>query len=172
MNNHGKLPLGFVYSGEIVYPDGRVEQVPLTHNLIPQTGIDYFVGSSLRGTKTPISSWYLFLFENNYVPDGTETSAVLQSAIGETQAYDEATRPAWTHAYDGTSVVDNLASRGVFTFNADKTIYGAGIVSVSGKGGNSGQLLSVARFPSPRQPSAGAEFRLAAGITIIPATVI
>ena len=167
MNTQESLPLGFVYSGEIEYPDGRIETIDPVHNIMPQVSID-FVAGLLRATETPIGNWYLFLFENNYTPDNTTSAADLQTLAGETLAYDEASRPAWTHSYDGVSVIDNAANRGVFTFNADKTIYGAGIVSVSGKGTDTGRLLSIARFPSPRQPTDGATFRLAAGIALIP----
>ena len=76
----------------------------------------------------------------------------------------------WTHAYDGVSVVDNLASKAVFTFNATKTIYGAFLVSSSVKAGNTGVLLSIARFSTAKVMESGTVFSVAAGITLVPTT--
>ena len=157
---------GFRYDGEIITPDGEIITFS-DHNLLPQVSIDFIAGL-LRGTATPIGSWYLGLFENNYVPTSGVTAADLPGVVGECTAYDEATRQVWNHAYDGVSAIDNLASKAVFTINAAKTVYGAFIVSSSVKAGNTGTLLSIARFSTAKTLDIGTQFSLAAGITLIP----
>ena len=163
------LGAGFKYDCEILTPSGEILQFT-EHNLLPQVSVDHLVGL-LRGDGTvPISTWYMGVFENNFVPTASVTSADLPVTVGESTAYTSATRPVWTHAYDGVSVVDNLASKAVFTFNATKTIYGAFLVSSSVKAGNTGVLLSIARFSTAKVMESGAVFSVAAGITLVPTT--
>ena len=160
------LGYGFRYDGEIITPDGEIIQFSDT-NLLPQVAIDHIAGL-IRGTTSPIGSWYMGLFENNYVPTSGVTAADLPGVVGESTAYTEATRPAWTNAYDGVSAIDNLASKATFTMNAAKVIYGAFIVSSSVKAGNTGLLLSIARFSTAKTLDSGSVFTLGAGITLVP----
>lgn len=162
------LGYGFRYDGEIITPDGEVITFSDT-NLLPQVSIDFIAGL-LRGTSSPISSWYVGLFENNYVPTSGVTAADLPGVVGECTAYDEATRPVWTNTYDGISSIDNLSNKAVFSINAAKTIYGAFLVSSSVKAGNTGLLLSIARFSTAQTLTAGTSFSIAAGITLVPTT--
>lgn len=160
------LGTGFQYHTEIHRLDGSVESA-VDHNLLPQEAVTFIAGL-LRNTEAPIGTWYIGLFEGNYVPDKNATAAILQSTIVECTAYTEGTRPEWTHAFDGNSLIDNLNARATFTFNADKRVYGAFLISASGKGGTTGRLLSIARFSQPKDISAGEPFTVAAGITLIP----
>jgi hypothetical protein len=163
------LGAGFKYDCEILTPSGEIIQFT-EHNLLPQVSVDHLVGLLRGDGTTPISSWFMGLFENNYVPTSGVTSADLPGVVGESTAYTSATRPVWTHAYDGVSVVDNIASKAVFTFNATNTIYGAFIVSSSVKAGNTGVLLSIARFNTAKTMESGTQFSVAAGITLVPTT--
>lgn len=167
---HG-LPLGFVYDGEILAPDGRLVETFSDTNLIPQLGLTH-IAQLIRGNTALIGNWYLFLFEGNYVPVSGVLPSDLPATVLECQAYSEATRPAWDHAFDGASVIDNAASRAVYHFPTQKTIYGAGIISTAAKGGNTGTILSMARFASPKTIDAGGQFTLAAGLTLIPTNVL
>lgn len=165
------LPLGFIYTPEIVYPDGRVVSGPPVCNIIPQAGVDH-IASMIQGSGTPLSTWAVGIFEGNYVPTSSFTSADLQTLAQECVAYTEATRPLWSDTYDGVGVIDNLASRAEFTMNANKTIYGAFLVSNSTKGGNTGLTQSIARFASPQVLVSGAVFRVAVGLTLVPTNLI
>lgn len=106
------------------------------------------------------------------MPTTSFTSADLQTLAQECQAYTEATRPLWSDTYDGVGVIDNLAARAEYTLNANKTIYGAFLVSNATKGGNTGLTLSIARFASPQVLVSGAVFRVAVGITLVPTNLI
>ena len=160
--------VGFVYTGEVIAPDGRILQRQVDCNLIPQVGIDHLAGL-LRGTGSLISNWYCGIYEGDYVPTSATTSADLQTGAQECQAYSQANRPVWANTYDGVQLITNFDSPAIYTFNADKTLYGGFLVSNSTKGGNSGTLLSIARFGSPRDVPAGSEFRLRVSISLVSA---
>lgn len=164
----GALELGFVYTPQVVDPQGRVIiDGPPVCNIIPQVGIDHLV-SLLRGSGSLISNWYVGVYEGNYVPTSATTSADLPSNALESVAYSETSRPLWNNTYDGVSVISNLSTRAEFTFTSDKRLYGGFLVSNSVKGGGSGTLLSIARFSSPYDVPSGSTFRLGVSIALIP----
>lgn len=161
---------GFKYEYCVASPDGAVVHSPVFSNLLPQVGINHIAGMLRGDGTTPIGSWFMFLYEGNYIPTSGVTAADLPGVVGECVAYSDADRPAWTHAYDGVSVISNLAAKAVFTMTSDKRIYGAGIIASSTKGGNTGLLLSIAKFPTPVDLITGAQFSLGAGLALIPTT--
>lgn len=160
--------LGFVYEAELIGPDGSTIASSRDGNIVPQVGIDHLV-ALLRGTGALISNWYVGVYEGNFVPTSGTTSADLPGGAQESQAYSEAARPEWDETYDGVSVVSSLGNRADFSFTADKRLYGAFLCSSSIKGGDSGTLLSIARFSSPYDVPAGSTFRLGVAITLLPA---
>lgn len=161
------LGAGFTYTIDLV-KDGKVIETSVEHNLIPQQGVDH-ISSLIRGAgATPISSWYIGLFEGNYIPDSSVTAADLQTTVGESQAYDETDRLAWVNAYDGTALISNASAVAEFTMSSTKTIYGAFIVSNATKGGTSGLLLSIARFSTAKQVEDGTILRVTAGLSLTP----
>ena len=159
---------GFKYTGEILAPDGSITTFS-DYNLLPQAAINHIAGM-LRGATAPIGDWYLGLYESNFVPTSSVTAADLPGVVGECTASAAATRPVWVDVYDGVAAIDNLASKVVFTMTAPKVIYGAFIVSSDVKAGNTGLLLSIARFATAKTLDTGTQFSLAAGITLIPTT--
>lgn len=138
--------------------------------MTPQPSID-FVAGLIRGTVAPNATWYVGLFENNYVPDSTSKAADIPATIVECTAYSEATRPVWNVAYDGVTNLDNLASKAQFTFTSAKRVYGAFVASTSAKGSGSGLILYIARFASPKDVSAGEVFNVAAVFPLIPTSL-
>lgn len=170
--NREKFPLGFVYRPTVVEPDGRRIEGPPVRNIVPQAGIDYFVGL-LRGTATPFANWYLGVFTKDFVPNLGFLSGDLQLVAEEATNYTEENRPIWPHVYDGVGVVDNLEDPVVFTgFSAETTIRGGFICSSSVKGGTSGLTVSIARFESPTVVKAGGKFELQAGFTFVPTNIL
>jgi len=161
---------GFIYTLDIWTPDGDLvvhDEWTEAPNRIPQQGVDYFANVSMLGAIGPISNWYVGMFEGNFVPGAGTTAADLPGGAGETTAYSQATRPEWEKTYDGTAVISNVANRASFSFTSSKTLYGAFLVSSSIKGGNTGTLLSIARFPTPRQIDAGYTGQLGVAITLV-----
>lgn len=164
--NEQTCRLGFVFTGEVIAPDGTVTQVGIDNNLIPQAGINQ-LASLIMGTGSPISTYYAGVFANNFVPTNSTTSADLQTGAGEATAYSQTSRPVWDKNYDGVSLISSFSSRADFTFTADTTLYGGFLVSDATKGGNSGVLLSIARFATPYVVPAGSTFRLGVSITLV-----
>lgn len=161
------LGTGFEYLVEVV-KDGRVVDSRIEHNIMPQQSVDHVASLIRGGGASPISNWYVGVFESNFVPDETTTAGDLQNEAGESTAYDENTRPVWENTYDGSSLIANAGNRAEFTMNAAKSIYGAFVVSSQTKGGTGGTLLSIARFSSPREVEPGSVLRITAGITLTP----
>lgn len=161
------LGTGFQYRVEVV-KDGVVTDSFLEDNLMPQVSVD-FVANLLRGAgASPISSWYIGIYEGNFTPDANTTPSDLQTEAEESMAYEEESRPSWQHSYDGEALISNADNRAEFTMNASKEIHGAFVISSNSKGGDAGTLLSIARFSSPRQVEEGSVLRITAGITLTP----
>jgi hypothetical protein len=158
------LGTGLLYTFTLTHPDGTVERWE-QHNLLPQAAVGHMAGL-LSGTSSIIASWYLGLFEGNYVPTPDFTSGLLQSTAVECTAFSQASRPVWNVTYDGISSLDNLASEATFTFTADKTVRGAFVVSSATKGGTSGLVLSIARFDTDKIVSNGSVLSVGAGIIL------
>ena len=118
-------------------------------NLVVNQGLNHILDVVFHGT-TPVSPWYVGLFEGNYTPVAGLTAATVASAATECTAYDESVRQDYTEAAAASQSITNSASRATFTFNATKTIYGAFLISDSTKSGTSGSLLAAARFSASK----------------------
>lgn len=164
----GLAKFGFVFTGEVVSPEGEVIFSHTDRNIIPQSGIDHIVGL-IRGTGTPNSSWYVGLGAANYVPTSATSAADLPGGVGETSAYSQATRPVWSNNYDGVANIGNLDAKAEFTFTSAVRLYSGFLTSNSGKGSNAGILLSISRFGSPYDVPAGSTFRLGISISLLSA---
>lgn len=164
----GLAKFGFVFTGEVISPDGDVLFSRSDRNIIPQSGIDHIVGL-IRGTGTVNSSWYVGVGAANYVPTSATTSADLPLAVGESTAYSQPTRPTWSNSYDGVANLGNLDAKAEFTFTAATRLYSGFLSSNSGKGSNAGILLSISRFDSPYDVPAGSTFRLGVSISLLSA---
>src|SRR5690606_27675318 len=101
-------PLGFVYDIEH-WREGKLLSANRHCNIIPQVGINHIAGL-IRGSVSAISSCYIGMCEGNYVPTSATTSDNLPTDALEFTGYDETARAAWTHSYDGVSVIANSAS--------------------------------------------------------------
>lgn len=158
--------VGFVYTVEQVRA-GEVIHTETVHNLVPDEGIEYLLrGALLSGT--PIVAWYIGIYEGDYVPTPDVTAVNVASASVECSAYTSTSRPAWTGAYTA-GTADNSASRAEFTMNLDKSVYGAFLISNASKGSNTGTLLSIARFTSPKNLESADILRITAGLSLLSA---
>jgi hypothetical protein len=163
---------GFTHQIEIVDREtGRVKYTsPPAFNLIPDVGRD-FLAQAPFGAVSPISDFYIGLFDGNYVPSSAATSADLPSVIGEFVAYTQGARPLWVRSYeDGTH--DNEDNRAVFSPTTDRIIRGVFMCSSSAKGGNTGLLLSVFRLDDPRPATPADDIRVLTSITYVPITAL
>lgn len=162
--------LAFVHKFEFFDASGNLVWSEEVQNLMPQVAINYVAGA-MFGDTAPIGTFYVGLFQNNAVPASNMTASDIPTTLGEFIGYSESTRPLWNRSYDGVGIIANANNRAEFTITADARLYGGFLVSTSVKGGNSGLLMSVARFESPRDVTAGGTFRVTSAITLIPTNV-
>lgn len=165
------MSLAYVYDFELVNPDGTIADSWQEKNIIPGDGVEH-LAKVMFGDAAPISTFYMGLFQGNYVPDSNSKSSQLQTAVGEFLAYDETVRPLWNRLFDGVGAIGNGHSKAEFTCNADRRLYGCFLVSESAKGSNTGLLLSIARFQTPRDVVAGQVARGRVTLNLIPTEVI
>lgn len=132
--------------------DGKVIDTWQEPNLVVDEGINYALDAAFSG-GTPITSWYVGVYKNNYTPLAANAAATFAGAGVANEAnseYNEATRPAWTEAGVSAKTITNTASPAAFTFNTTVTIYGAFLISNNTKGGTTGTLAAASKFTSGR----------------------
>jgi len=129
--------------------NGKLIGRDISSNIVTTEGLNHILSTVVAGGSA-VSPWYIALFEGNYTPVAGLTAATFTASATECTAYDEAARVAYVEGTPSGGVIDNSASRAVFTMNATKTIYGGALLSVSTKSSTSGTLLAAARFSSSR----------------------
>ena len=129
------------------------------------------MAAALFGDIAPIGSFYVGLFENNYLPVAGALSSDLPATIGEFTGYSEGTRPVWSRV-NTNGLITNVANRAAFTVTTAKRLYGGFLVSASDKAGVTGLLLSVARFDTPRDVEVGMVLRVRAELNLIPTNIV
>lgn len=120
-------------------------------NICTDEGLDALLNIMFHGS-TQITTWYIAIFESDTTPASGTTYAT--PVYTESQAYDEATRPAFVEAAASSKSITNSANKASFTMNATKTIYGAALVG-GGTDGNTkadtaggGTLYCASKFTS------------------------
>jgi len=139
--------IGLAGRYELVCRDrhGREKWRESIDNLVTNAGEDYLLDAGLAG-GAQITSWFLGLIDGTPTVDEADTAA---SHVGwaEVTAYTEGTRPAFTAGAVSGQSVDNAASKGSFSINANGTVIGgAFLISNSTKGGATGTLYSAGAF--------------------------
>lgn len=163
------LGRGLTYDIEIVDADGNVLLRAQEHNMLPQVGVDH-VANLILGSVAPISAWFVGVYEGNFLPTSQTKAADLPGSAQESTAYSQTARRPWNATYDGSQLITNVNSRAEFTFPVAKRLYGGFLISEDAKGGNTGVLLSIARFQNPYDVPANSTFRLTASLTLLPAS--
>lgn len=161
----------FDWTIELVDACGAVIDSETKANLIPNAALGHLLRAPF-GDTSPVGSFYLGLFQGNFIPTPATTAADIPINMVEFVGYSEANRPAWDKSFNAAATYDNFANKAEFTITQEKDIYGAFLVSDMTKAGNSGLLLSVVRFASPKPVSVGQTVRLSGGITYNSASVL
>lgn len=159
------IKAGFRYTVDVLDAYGNVLESEDVTNLVPAEGITHILNTILKG-GTPVTTWYVGLFEGNYTPTGNDVASTFSGLATECTAYTDTTRIAFVPGTITAGNVDNSATRAEFTFNANKTVYGGFIGSASAKNSTSGVLLSIVRFGSPKSLATGDTLRVTAGFTM------
>lgn len=154
---------GFEYTVELFAPDGRLLDSETRHNLMPRQGLSH-IAEVVFKRAPQAAGWYLAPYEGDYQPQNTDTAAIIAAAATEVTTYTSATRVEFTSAAVVDGALSNVANKAEFTFNADKTVRGAFLVSTAPKGGTTGVLMSIVRFASPKPVENGSVLRITAGV--------
>lgn len=139
---------GVNYTIEVIR-GGAVVDSETVHNLMPEEGRNHAVSVITKGA-TQVPTWYIGLFEGNYVPVDSDKAATFPTVATESTAYLPATRVEFNEGAAVAGTVENTANRAEFAFTANKTIYGAFLASAQAKGAVTGVLMSAARFTAPK----------------------
>lgn len=147
-NNKEKLKVGGVFDFTQIR-DGKVIDEWESLNIVPNEGLNYILGVSLKGVAQK-ANWYLGVFDGVYTPIATDTGANIAGNSGESSAYAEApVRPTWVgDAVSGQSVTNS--TQAVFTINATVTMQGAFLISTNAVDDIAGLLYAASEFTSPR----------------------
>lgn len=124
-------------------------------NLLTTEGLNHMLDTEFHdGTK--VSTWYFGLFSGNVTVLNTWTAANFTANATEitsnTEGYSETTRQAFVEAAASAAAITNSASKAAFTIATASSIsvWGAGLLSSSVKGGTTGTLMSAAKFSAAR----------------------
>ena len=134
--------------------DGNIKYTEDFSNKVTETGMNGILDVYLRN-QAATATWYVGIFENNYTPVETATSADIGTNITECTSYAEAVRQTYVPAAAATKSITNSASRAVFSINATKTLYGMFLSDTSTKSANTGTLFSVGQFSTSASVSSG-----------------
>ena len=156
---------GLVWTFKLRHPELGLYDEWEQHNLVPAVGIN-FLARAPFGDTAVITSFYMGLYTANYAPTPSTTAADIPTNMSELVAYTQAQRPLWDTEYvGGTYTNENALAE--FTLTQDVTIRGGFLVSSDIKGGNTGTMLSVVRFPTPKAGYSGSTIEVGASLTYI-----
>lgn len=167
MNTNHAIPCGFVY--DLVLrrraDDALVHRERL-HNRVPGEGLDLIANACFKGAAMP-ANLFIGLWSGSYVPNGTETAATLPTLVTEVTQYDGTTRKAWVPGNVSAGGVSNELSLARFSFTGMQTVNGVFVSSSSGKGSDTGSLLSIVRLPVARTVDPAFYLEILAGFQFI-----
>lgn len=148
-----RMFIGGVFGYEVLRR-GEIIHLGESHNLWVNQGLNHVLDVVLHGV-TPVSPWYVGIFEGNYTPLATDTAANISTNATECTAYDEPTRQEYVEAAASGQSITNSASKATFTMNATKTVYGAFLASASTKGATTGVLLAADKAAAGKSLTSG-----------------
>lgn len=154
--------MGVMASGQYVHDvNGQDERTDT--NIVTSEGLAHMLDVALHdATKT--ATWYFRLFSANTTPlyswTGANFTANATEITSGTEGYSESTGQAFVEAAavaaggasTASASITNSASKAAFTIVTASTlsVWGAGLLSVSTKGGTTGVLLSASKFTAVR----------------------
>jgi hypothetical protein len=115
------------WSISVFDPEGKLISEDNWTNVVTNGGKNYLLDTGLVA-QAATTSWFVGL------TDGTPTVAVadtlaVHAGWVEVTAYSEGSRQAWTGATAVSQAVTNVASKAIFTINADSTTIGGAFLT-------------------------------------------
>lgn len=124
-------------------------------NLVVDEGLMYMLSASFDA-GTPITAWYLSLYAANYTVlaglNAGNYPATASEITSLTEGFSQATRPLWVRSAPAANIIDNVASKAVFTIvtASSLTVNGAALHSIATRGAVTGTLASATKFSATR----------------------
>jgi hypothetical protein len=153
-----QLLMGGSFHAELIR-DGEIIDAFDFNNIVVNEGLDSALNVVFNGAS-PITSWYIGLFQGNYTPVASDTAATIAANSTESSAYATGVRQSFVTVASTAQLITNTASRASFTFSSGATIYGAFLASTATINGVTGVLMSAARFATSRVVANGDELLL------------
>ncbi len=141
---------------------GLVDALRGAKNRVPREGLNDIATAYFKGGAGP-AALYLGLWSGAHIPNGEETAANLLTLVTEITTYSQTGRLLLNLGAVSDGSLSNAASLARFDMTDTGTANGAFIISSQAKGSSTGKLLSVVRFPNPRQFDTSVYFELLAG---------
>lgn len=132
--------------------DGRWSEPD--HNLLPTEGLNFTL--DLLGNNIAAAAGYIALHANTTTPIAGHNAAGYTATYSEitsgSEGYSQSTRVLWDTSVAASAAVNNYAAPASYTIvtASTLTVNGAGLLTVSTKGGTTGALLSASKFAATR----------------------
>lgn len=133
------------YTVECIGADGQVKWTDHIDNLVTTVGKNDALDKYLAGSAYT-AAWYLGLIDStSYTAVAAGDTSASHAGWTENVGYSQGARPtaAWAAASAGSKAFSSAAS---FTINANATVKGCFLISVSTKSGTTGILYSAGLF--------------------------
>lgn len=127
----------------------RGEPEEFSDNLVVTEGLNYILGSALRGV-TAIPSWFIALYSGTVTVGASWTGANFATNSTEITGYTSSTRVAWEPTAAAAGVISSYSAKSEFTASSSITARGAGLLSSSVKSGNTGTLIAASNFSTAK----------------------
>jgi hypothetical protein len=145
---------GAVASGVYIH-DVNGQDERQDSNIVVTEGLNSLLDVALHDA-TKIATWYFRLFSANTAPLATWTAANFTANATEitsnTEGYSESVGQAFVEAAASAGAITNSANKAAFTIATatSVSVWGAGLLSSSTKGGTTGTLMSASKFSAVR----------------------
>jgi hypothetical protein len=153
-----KLLMGGSFHAELIRANEIIDEWDFDNTVVNE-GLNSALNVVFNGAS-PITSWYVGLFQGNYTPVPSDTAATIAANSTESSAYAAGVRQPFVTVTSTAQLITNSASKASFTFSSGATIYGAFLASTATINGVSGVLMSAARFSTSRVVASGDELLL------------
>ena len=141
-------------------------------NLVMPEGLNYMLKAALSAGPVEYM-WYLALFTGNVAPQASWTAANFSTnateVVSRTNGYSEEDRPQFVADEPAAGAITNATQKAAFSIVTTGTAlsaYGGALLSASPRGGQTGVLMSAARFAAPRNLENGDMFNLGYTLTL------
>lgn len=163
------LMFGGVFGSKSLPPGAHADDIPWEYgpNAVGNEFINAVLNGIFNGVAAP-TTWYFAPFANNLAPTSSITAANFASTQGEyTTQYTESSRQTFVNNAASTAQsVSNSSSPAAITVGGTSiTPYGAGILSVSTKGGTTGVFGAGGLFATANALSPGSKLMMTYTLT-------